>query len=224
MSTRARSSVVFLLALASLLAILPAGATTTLVADNFNSKPLATWAQYSTHSPWYVNITGYGTAGITTDGTHVLFEKPKEATTKAETHSSLVTSKATFINADGTVREKVVRQYPRGGTPNTYDVAWILWHWQDSKHYYWVALRTNGLSFGKTNGSQHGIFYTKTPYAVGHWYTVRVWQRYRTIRVYVNGTQVMSYTDNDGAYEKGKLGLCAENSIVHWDDVDVVSA
>ena len=48
---------------------------------------------------------------------------------------------------------------------------------------------------------------------------MRVRQVANTITVWVNGSQIVSFTDSQAPYLRGTLGLYNEDSHVHFDDV-----
>src|SRR5262249_46013343 len=82
-----------------------------LFAADFESLPLDTsWIEGSQHGDWKTVYTGFGKAGIETDGTKVLMESPMAATMPSETHAGLLVSIPTFDDLDVTVRMKTVRQ------------------------------------------------------------------------------------------------------------------
>src|SRR3954468_12644479 len=114
-----------------------AGGAKGLLSDNFESYPLATWAEASTNGPWYVNFNGGGLVNIATDGTKVLDEKPTVSTNSGETHSSLVTSKQAYGDFDVTVRMKTVAQLRTGSTPNGWERAWFVWRYVDNTDFYY---------------------------------------------------------------------------------------
>jgi hypothetical protein len=205
-----------------------ASATTTLYADDFGSLPLATgWLDGSTHGGWVSTYNGYGSNGTALDGSQVLTESPKVSATSGATHASLVNTTASFGDMDTTVRLRTVQQL-RTPTPNPWEVAWVLWHFTDDTHFYYLALKPNGWELGKEDpaypGAQRYLRTSGSPtYAVGSWHTVRVRQIGNVMTVWADGTQLASFTDNERPYLNGTLGLYNEDSLVHFDDVKVTS-
>jgi hypothetical protein len=201
---------------------------TTLFADDFGSVPLATgWLDGSTHGGWVSTYNGYGSNGTAVDGSQVLTESPKVSTTSGTTHASLVNTTASFADMDTTVRLRTVQQL-RTPTPNAWEVAWVLWHYTDDTHFYYLALKPNGWELGKEDpaypGAQRYLKTSGSPtYAVGSWHTVRVRQIGSAMTVWADGTQLASFTDTERPYVSGTLGLYNEDSLVHFDDVKVTS-
>jgi hypothetical protein len=206
----------------------PTATATTLFADDFGALPLATgWADGSTHGGWVSTYNGYGLNGTALDGTEVLTESPKVSTTSGVTHASLVNPTASFGDMDTTVRLRTVQQL-RTPTPSAWEVAWVLWHYTDDTHFYYLALKPNGWELGKEDpaypGAQRYLETSSSPtYAVGSWHTVRVRQIGNVMTVWADGTQLTTYTDNERPYTAGSLGLYNEDSLVHFDDVKVTT-
>jgi len=201
---------------------------TTLFADDFSGLPLGVgWVDGSTHGGWMSTYNGYGSNGTATDGTQVLTESPKVSTSTNETHASLVNTTASFGDMDATVRLRTVQQL-RLPTPNPWEVGWVLWHYTDDTHFYYLALKPNGWELGKEDpaypGAQRYLKTSSSPtYAVGSWHTVRVRQVANVITVWADGTQLTTFTDSERPYATGTLGLYNEDSLVHFDDVTVTA-
>ena len=205
-----------------------APAASTLFADDFSGLPVGTgWLDGSTHGGWVSTYNGYGLNGTALDGSSVLTESPKVSTTAGVTHASLVNTTASFGDMDTTVRLRTVQQL-RTPTPNAWEVAWVLWHYTDDTHFYYLALKPNGWELGKEDpaypGAQRYLRTSGSPtYAVGSWHTVRVRQVGNVMTVWADGTQLTSFTDNERPYANGSLGLYNEDSLVHFDDVQVTT-
>ena len=201
---------------------------TTLFADDFGALPLTTgWLDGSTHGGWVSTYNGYGTNGVALDGSQVLTESPAVSTSSGVTHASLVNTTASFGDMDTTVRLRTVQQL-RTPTPNAWEVAWVLWHYTDDTHFYYLALKPNGWELGKEDpaypGAQRYLRTSSSPtYAVGAWHTVRVRQIGNVMTVWADGTQLASFTDTERPYASGTLGLYNEDSLVHFDDVKVTT-
>ena len=201
---------------------------TTLFTDDFSGLPLGTgWLDGSTHGGWVSTYNGYGLNGTALDGTQVLTESPQVSSTSGVTHASLVNTTASFGDMDTTVRLRTVQQL-RTPTPNAWEVAWVLWHYTDDTHFYYLALKPNGWELGKEDpaypGAQRYLKTSSSPtYAVGSWHTVRVRQIGNVMTVWADGTQLASFTDNERPYPNGTLGLYNEDSLVHFDDVKVTT-
>src|SRR4051794_1672304 len=208
----------------------PAGALgTSLLSDGFDAYPLnVSWADGTTHGKWKAVYNGYGVTKVVTDGgrsSPVLQEKPKASTSPVETHASLVRSVGAFGDSDTTVLMKTVSQL-RTPVPNLWEVGWVLWHYTDDTHFYYFIPKPTGWELGKEDpafpGAQRFLAtgVTRT-FPIGRWYTVRVRQVSNTITVWVNGTQVVSFTDTLNPYRSGSVGLYNEDAQVRFDAVTV---
>jgi len=200
-----------------------------LLSDGFDSYPTnVSWTDGSGHGNWKAVYNGYGVTKVVRDAqrnSDVLQEKPKSSTSPGETHAGLVTSNASFGDVDTTVQLKTVAQL-RTPTPNAWEVGWVLWHYTDDSHFYYFTPKPNGWELGKEDpaypGAQRFLATGSSPaYPVGRWYTVRVRQVLNTVTVWVNGAQVVSFTDTERPYVTGSLGLYNEDSQVRFESVTV---
>ena len=204
------------------------GAYAASFADGFEGYPVGqVWPDGSTHGPWTAVYNGYGTTSIERDGTNVLSLSPAAASRPAETHAALVRTNDAFGDLDLSVRLRTVAQL-RSGTPNPWEVGWVLWHYTDDTHFYYLALKPNGWEFGKEDpaypGAQRFLGGDYSPaFAVGPWHTVRVLQSGATITLWGDGSALGSFTDRERPYVGGAIGLYTEDAHVHVDSVNVNS-
>jgi hypothetical protein len=219
--------VVVLLALGVWLTQSPAFASTLQLRTTWNGQALSLtgWADGSNHGRWHSTYNGYGFNGIALDGTKVLVERPKQSTRPGVTHAGLVTSRTSYGDTDLTVRVRTVKQL-RLPTPNSWEVAWTLWHYSDDAHFYYLALKPNGWELGKEDpaypGAQRYLRTSSSPrFAVGRWHTMRVRQVGNVITVWGDGTRLTSFRDRQRPYRSGHVGLYNEDSLVHFDTVSV---
>lgn len=182
----------------------------------------AAWADGSTHGAWYSRYNGYGTVTVEADGDQVLSLSPKAATTSGTTHAALVLSTMRFNDIDFTVQVKTATQL-RTPVPNAWESGWVLWHFTDDTHFYYVALKPNGIEVGKEDpaypGAQRFLVTLSNPsFAVGHWYTVRVKHVGTTFSIWIDGTLVTTFTDTERPYTGGTVGLYTEDADVHFNN------
>lgn len=184
-----------------------------------------TWTDGAVHGQWTDVFNGYGSAGIESAGDLVLALSPKAATSAGETHAALAVSNTAFQDPDLNVRMKTVSQLRSGSPANAWETAWLLWNYTDNSHFYYLALKPNGLEIGKEDpaypGNQRFLVTTSTPYSVGRWYNVRVKHVANTFTVWVDGAQVAQFTDNERPYSGGALGLYTEDAYVQFNDISV---
>jgi hypothetical protein len=184
------------------------------------------WAEGSVHGNWIDQFNGYGTAGIITDGGSSLALMPKASTSPGETHSALVTSRPTFGDLDVTYQFRTVSQLRSGSPPNSWEVAWVLWHETDNQHFYYVLLKPDGWEIGKEDpaypGNQRFLATGTSPsFGIGTWHQVRVVQSGPRITVWADGSELASLVDGQRPYLTGSLGLYCEDSVVHFRSVTV---
>lgn len=199
--------------------------------DAFSTLPLDTpWADGSVHGPWLANYDGYGTTEIAdVNGSAVLSEQPETSTAPDETHAALVTSVPSFGDLTEVVKFVTVRQLRVGSPPNPWEEGWVLWHYTDDSHFYYVLLKPNGFELGKEDpsypGGQRFLVTSATPtFPVGVPYTVTVTQVGGSISVAVDGKPLVSYTDTQSPYLTGHVGLYDEDAQVQFSSVSVSAA
>ncbi len=195
-------------------------------ADDFESLAAGTtWADGTAHGNWLARFAGYGVIGGEVDGDRVLSLAPKPSTSSGETHAALVVSTASYTGIDFTVQMKTAAQL-RSPVPNPWEAGWVLWNFTDETHFYYVALKPNGLEIGKEDpaypGAQRFLVTMASPaFAVGEWHTVRVKHTGSTFTVWVNGTQLATFTDLERPYSSGAVGLYTEDADVHFNNAVV---
>ena len=124
------------------------------------------------------------------------------------------------------VRPEVRKQLRTGSTPNAWEVGWVLWHYTDDTHFYYLALKPDGWELGKEDpaypGAQRFLRTASSPtFTVGSWHKVTVQQVANVITVSADGVALGSFTDLERPYLSGRLGLYTEDAQVHFDDVTV---
>jgi len=168
------------------------GAYGATFADRFEGYPAGqVWPDGTTHGPWVAEFNGYGTTSIAQDGSNVLSLSPAAAHIPSETHAALVRTAQSFGNLDVTVRLRTVDQL-RNGTPNPWEVGWVLWHYGDNTHFYYVALKPNGWELGKEDpaypGAQRFLGGDYSPAcSMCTWHTVRIQQSGAPMTVSADG-------------------------------------
>ena len=204
------------------------GAYGATFSDGFEGYPVGqAWPDGTAHGPWIAVFDGYGTTSVERDSSNVLELSPAAATRAGETHAALVRSEQSLGDLDVTVRLRTVQQL-RSGTPNPWEVGWVLWHYSDNTHFYYVALKPNGWELGKEDpayrGAQRFIGGNSSPaFAVGSWHTVRIQQSGATMTISADGATLGSVTDGERPYVNGEIGLYTEDARVHVDTVSVSS-
>jgi hypothetical protein len=199
------------------------------ISEDFSSLPQGLgWKDGSRHGQWLSVFGGFGSNGIAGDGGNgnVLSLAPQASASPSDTHASLVSSVSSFNDFDATIQVRTVQQLRTGSPPNPWEVGWVLWHYTDNTHFYYFIAKPNGWELGKEDpaypGVQRFLAAASAPsYPVGAWNTVRVRQVGTTVTVWVNGAQVVSFTDAERPYAGGSLGLYTEDAEVHFDNINL---
>jgi 3-keto-disaccharide hydrolase len=176
------------------------------------------WEQGDVRGPWRLVFTGYGAAD---DRAGTVTLAPSPPARDSETHASLVVSERHYGDLVATVRVRTDRQL-RPGSPNPWEVGWVLWHYRSPEHFYAVVLKPTGWELTKQDpsfpGNQQFLATGEHPrFAVGRWHTVRISQIGQEITVSADGAVLTRFTDDDpSAYRDGALGLYCEDAEVRF--------
>ena len=154
-------------------------------------------------------------------GTYTL--QSQAPSSPGETHSALLTSSATWGDQVFSYSASTLAQLRTGSAPNPWEVAWSMFRFTDLTHYYWFIVKPNGWELGKKQGSDTQIFLatgTTPSRPVGSAYQVRIEAQGGRIRVSLDGTPVVDYTDPSPLLS-GSVGLYEEDAKVTFANVSV---
>lgn len=205
--------------------IAAAGLVLVLAACGHGHAPGATASTGS----WQVAYDGFGRViSDRSAGSRLFTLEPARPSLTAPTHSALVLSRSDWGDFAFTVRVRTVAQL-RNPHPNPWEVAWVLWHYADERHFYYLILKPNGFELGKEHpGSPGGQRFLATGgqprFPVGPWYLVRVEQRADVITISVDGRQLLQFTDTHEPYRTGRIGLYTEDARATYQPVQLSSA
>jgi hypothetical protein len=135
----------------------------------------------------------------------------------SETHSALVTTRQTWLNPTISFTTTTLAQLRTGSAPNPWEVGWVMFRFRDLSDYYYFILKPNGYELGKKQGSDAQIFLATgslPALVVGAPRRVQVIAKGPRIRVLVDGSQVVDYTDPHPLAAAGSVGLYEEDSRV----------
>jgi hypothetical protein len=172
---------------------------------------------------WRVAYTGYGQVSEGGNG-RSFFLEPARAESTTSTHAALVLSARSWDDFTLVVRVRTASQLRRP-RPNEWEVGWVLWHYADDQHFYYVILKPNGFELGKEDPSSPGhqrflVTGNEPTFPVGRWYAVRISQRGDVISVSVDGRSLVRYADTRDPYGSGLIGLYTEDAAVTYQVVD----
>ncbi|GGO99987.1 hypothetical protein [Actinomyces gaoshouyii] len=173
---------------------------------------------------WQVLFDGYGDATCQGGALHLA---PNPATEDERTHAALAISTTASI-ADRTTQtitsmmttEKQLRQ---GTEPNPWEVAWLMWSFQDNEHFYALALKPNGWEVSKQDpaypGNQRFLASAHEPsfeIGVAHLAQVRVDTTGDAVAftVTADGQDLGVIEDSDSPYRSGPVGAYTEDAVV----------
>lgn len=179
---------------------------------------------------WHVVHDGYGKVGVEAADTgqmaHVL--QPTISRSVDETHAALAISDASYGDLALELGVRTVQQLRTGSPPNPWEMAWVVWHYTDDEHFYYLILKPNGWELGKRDpsypGGQRFLVSDADPaYLVNTWYQVRVEQAGQTMSVVVDGRTLARYEDTERPYLDGEVGLYTEDAYAQFSDIRVDS-
>jgi hypothetical protein len=101
----------------------------------------------------------------------------------------------------------------------TLHTAWVIWHFRDERHFYYLTLKPNGWEIGKRDpscpGGERFLISDKLPtYYFNTWYDVRIVQVGNTMAVWVNGYPLARFTGDRPPCTEGHVGLYAETPML----------
>jgi Domain of Unknown Function (DUF1080) len=210
--------------------------------DNFEGPAYTiTDNQTSPNSKWFNKYNGFGasgtvtiTASTATDNNTVFYEEPKTSTSPNETHAALTLTTQTYEDVEMDLKVKTSKQLRQNSTPNPWEVAWIMWRYQDDWHHYYFIFKPNGVELGKKqneNQAEEQIFlYTaKEPkLKIDEWITWHIKMSGNHIEIWLkmadgSWQKVVNYHDNAPIVGPGHIGFYTEDAHVQFDDVYIAS-
>ncbi len=200
-----------------------------LLAESFEGyAPNQLWRNQTAYGKWFVNYAGFGGIAVEQSRSRVLALKPKASTRASETHAAQVVSRQRFGDFDMTLRLHTARQL-RTPRPRAWEVAWVLWHYLDDNHFYYLVLKPTGWEIGKADpaypgGQRYLVTQDEIRFPTGRWHDVRIRQEGSTMTVWANGRKLRTLTDTRAPYLSGRMGLYTEDAYVHFDNVWVTTA
>ena len=168
---------------------------------------------------WTVRFDGYGCVAVDGTGRRASLEMgPKAAQTDDMTHAPLVLGPQYGSRLVMHTRLETTAQL-RNGTPNPWEVAWVIWQYTDDERFYYFIPKPNGWELGKRDpaypGGQRFLGSgSKQTFPIGRTYDVTVVQADDAIAVFVDGNEIVRFRDQETPYRKGRIGIYAEDATV----------
>ncbi len=198
-----------------------------LLRDDFASYPAGEpWPEGALRGPWRTVFHGYGRVGVEPGGRdQVLALRPRAATDRQTTHAALVVSDRAFTDCALTARLQTRRRIRRG-VPAAWEVAWLVFRYQDPQHFYYLALKPGGWELGKADptgpGGQRFLRTGPQRFPLRRWHEATIEGRGDRLRVRADGELLAEFTDTDAPYLQGAVGFYTEDASVAFDEVSVV--
>jgi hypothetical protein len=209
--------------------------------------------QTSPNGKWFNKYSGLGTSGtvrITSSSSSssltpadnnsnsnsnvVFYEKPKTSTNPNETHAALTLTTQLYEDMDILLKVKTNQQLRQNSTPNPWEVAWIMWRYQDDWHHYYFIFKPNGVELGKKQNDNHAeaqiFLYTanEPKLKINEWNSWYLKMSGNHIEIWLemaddSWQRVVNYYDNEPIMGRGRIGLYTEDAHVQFDDVYIAS-
>jgi hypothetical protein len=211
--------------------------------DNFEGTPYTiSDNQTSPNGKWYSKYNGFGASGtipvtplttIADTNNTVFYEEPKTSSPNV-THAALTLTTETYEDVEMQLKVKTNKQLRQNSTPNPWEVAWIMWRFQDDWHHYYFIFKPNGVELGKKqneNQAEEQIFlYTanEPQLKINEWNTWRIKMSGNHIEIWLkvadgSWQSVVDYHDDTPIVGPGNIGLYTEDAHVQFDDVYITS-
>lgn len=191
--------------------------------------PNADWRDGSRHGHWISVFDGFGHTSANGSGagqTITLF--PAAARTSKDTHSALVVTETHYQDFVASVRVRTETQLRRGaaGSPNPWEVGWVIWHFSSNKRFYALTLGPTGWVLSKQDpaypGGQRFLATGKNHrFAVGVTHRVGIVQIGNRITVSGDGQLLAHFTDTSEPYLAGSFGVYTEDSRASFGQIKI---
>jgi hypothetical protein len=186
----------------------------------------------SPNGKWYGLWHGGGAFGTKQDqedntNNSIFYEEPSAAIAESQTESALVLTTEKFKDFKLSIDVRTDKQLRQNSPPNPWEVAWIIWKWNNNTHFYYFLVTTNGSEVGKYDGginpADQRILKTNSfPKAlVGQWMHWDIFVKDNKITIVVDGRTVFDFNDIS-SFNDGTIGLYTEDADVSFDNVVVV--
>lgn len=168
---------------------------------------------------WTVRFDGYGCVAVGGAGRQASLEMgPKAAQKDYMTHAPLVLGPRYGSRLVMHTRFETTAQL-RNGTPNPWEVGWVIWQYTDDQRFYYFIPKPNGWEVGKRDpaypGGQRFLSSgSEQTFPIGRTYGVTIVQVDEAIAVFVDGHEIVRLRDQESPYRQGRIGIYAEDANV----------
>ncbi|MGY1691005.1 family 16 glycoside hydrolase [Geodermatophilus sp. SYSU D01105] len=195
-----------------------------LTRSSVSGKTCTPWEEGTRCGAWDLVYDGFGAARGTEDADGWRYRLQPQAVERVDqTSAALAVSTRELGDLEVSARMRTIEQLRRPEA-NPWEVAWLLWHYTDDQHFYYIVLKPNGWELGKAHpdhpGAQRFLATGSSPtFPVGPWYEVHVRQVGDLTQVSVDGEPLVDFRDDDGPYLRGAVGLYTEDAAVEFSHV-----
>ena len=176
-------------------------------------------AQGEDFGAWTVRFDGYGCVTVTdTRGQGTLAMGPKAAEKHWQTHAPLVLGPSYGDHLLMHARVETTQQL-RDGQPNPWEVAWVIWQYEDDSRFYYFIPKPNGWELGKRDPAYPGgqrflASGNRERFPIGKVYDVTIVQDEDRLAVFVDGREIVRTRDAEKPYRQGRIGIYAEDAAI----------
>ena len=173
---------------------------------------------------WTVRFDGYGCVAVDGKGRRgSLAMGPRSAQKDHMTHAPMVLGPQYGSRLVMHTRLETTAQL-RNGTPNPWEVGWVIWQYTDDQRFYYFIPKPNGWELGKRDpaypGGQRFLSSgSEQTFPIGQAYDVTIVQVDEAIAVFVDGREIVRIRDREAPYRKGRIGIYAEDAAVRVHSV-----
>jgi cellulose synthase/poly-beta-1,6-N-acetylglucosamine synthase-like glycosyltransferase len=177
--------------------------------------------------PWLTVFNGYGTISMAGSGPHVVVDlKPAATESRKVTHSALVVSRSAYRDFVATLHVRTLRQLRHGaaGSPNPWEVGWVVWDYTSNQRFYALTLEPTGWVLSKQDpayrGGERFLASGRTPvFRLGVPHTVGIVQVGNQITVSADGRLLTHFTDTQRPYLTGEFGFYCEDAQTSFSQI-----
>ncbi len=193
-----------------------------------DAAPATCLAEGTAFGRWELRYHGYGCVALERVGRDLtLFMTPTAAESDEVTHAPLAIGPAHGDRLTMRASVETLQQTRRGGTPNPWEVAWVVWQYQDDEHFYYFIPKPNGWELGKRDpaypGGQRFLATGEDRlFPAGEVYDVVVQQNGTLISVSVNGEPLVRFRDVERPYRSGRFALYSEDAAIRVHGVSAL--
>jgi Domain of Unknown Function (DUF1080) len=184
------------------------------------------WSEGTRRGGMVLTYAGYGTAQVCGQGRSREWRlAPRAASAPSETHAALARTVGEHGDLTLQVRFRTVRRL-RKPRPQSWEAAWVIWHYSDDRHFYSLVLKPTGWELGKEDpaypGAQRFLATDSSPrFDVKEWHTARITQTGDRIAVKVDDRDLTRFRDRERPYGRGHVGLYTEDAAVRFTDLRI---